>query len=96
MYKVGDICIGVNFVNQTHFNGMECVIKHGNKERTVRHYVTGKLYKEYGYLVEWENGERCSVAEYKLKLKRPPEEPSSWEKIKELCGFHPAKVKELM
>jgi hypothetical protein len=95
LYKVGDICIGVGFVApHAAFNGMECEIIAPLANRTGTSLIDGSPCQNWAYTVRWADGRELHVIEKRLRLKRPPEEKSSWEEIERICGFHPEKIEE--
>jgi hypothetical protein len=80
---MGDICVGVNFVNDTHHLGVECVV------------IEPLQRTRFGecYLVRWADEDHDRYAyPYTLRLKRPPSNydgnlAGDWG----LCPFNPYK-----
>lgn len=89
LYKIGDVCVGCNFTElAARFNGVECTIE-GNIQEQEGYNFSGILCKLNGYLVEWADGAQYIVSQENLRLKRPPEELSSWDRVMEICGYNP-------
>lgn len=95
IYKVGDVCVGRGFrlgARDSHFNGMECEIVRDFGTYEVTIYKTAiEARFDNSYRVKWVNGEETITPEKNLKLKRHPEELSSWKIIGELLGYNPFK-----
>jgi hypothetical protein len=93
LFKVGDVCIGQNFVRDLEYNGMECVVVGGLEVREWYRSDTGEGGCDINYLVRWENGEVCCQQPFYLRAKQPPRhwlnEVVSWETV----GWMPMDVK---
>jgi hypothetical protein len=92
VFKVGEICIGQNFLTNTECNGMEREIIGGLE---LREWMTpdGRKGMDMSYMVRWADGHECSQIGYNLRPKRPPkraiDEVVSWETV----GWMPFEVK---
>lgn len=73
-FKVGDICIGQNFVVDTERNGMECTIIGSLATYQLILYNNELLY---GYECEGEDGLQFVCAPHNLRLKHPPRSAKS-------------------
>ena len=86
-FKVGDICIGQNFINHAILNGMECQIIGGLESRHIRN--KNNTYFAQRYRVKWSDGCITAAQHLHLRLKKPPRREidtlTSWE----LCGWQP-------
>lgn len=93
-FKVGDICIGQNFIIQTCRNGEECEIIGGLKERSGRNPITKIPSVKLMYRVRWSDSTIAVVTPNKLRKKNSPKRDTrdidkvvSWED----CGWQPSK-----
>jgi hypothetical protein len=70
-FKVGEVCVGQNFVLDPKYNGVECVV-----DEPFGEYVgidrAGLPRRRIGYGVRWANGELSYVNPHNLRRKRPP------------------------
>jgi hypothetical protein len=71
-FKVGDVCVGQNFVFSTDRNGMECTVIGGLQMRPGINHITGKAAWEMLYDVRWADGAESFQEPYTLRRKRPP------------------------
>jgi hypothetical protein len=71
-FKVGDICVGQNFINHPEKNGMECTVIGGLQMRYGVDFRTGVAAWEMLYDVRWADGAESFQEPYTLRLKRPP------------------------
>ena len=83
IFKVGDICVGCNFVIDTELNGEECRILEGLQWREGIHQKTGEILKGWKYKVEWGDGTIMHVYPNNLKQNPPKrndmDTPVKWE-----------------
>lgn len=90
-FKVGDVCIGQNYVLSTERNGLECEILEGLQDRFFRNNHTQSLEYGQAYLVRWSDGDVWAVKHYQLRKKQPPKREIdtivSWEN----CAWSPEK-----
>jgi hypothetical protein len=93
LFKVGDICIGQNFVTNVSRNGMEGVVIGGLAVRTARNRVDHVVRTKVGYLIKWTDGVVGHVGPHNIRPKKPPRhrlnEMVSWETV----GWMPFEVK---
>lgn len=87
-FKVGDICIGQNFIFDTECNGMECEIIGGYELR--EGLWSGNLFPEkcYCYEVVWADGYICNAKEFNLKPRYDGNELVSWSD----CAWQPKQL----
>ena len=84
VFRIGDICIGQNFLDDVEYNGMECVVI-GGLER--REYLDQQADEDpiWSYEIEWETRETSIVAPLCLRLKKPDDDDAntivSWEEL---------------
>jgi len=71
-FKVGDICIGQNFIHHTEKNGMECEIIEKLAARLVYCRRTGEFEFGEHYGVRWADGEETYQEPSQLRRKQPP------------------------
>lgn len=72
-FKVGEVCIGQNFLPPLEYNGMECVIVEALAVVDCYCAVTGDvLPAEPRYCVQWSNGKVWAVKPMYLRRKQPP------------------------
>lgn len=94
MFKVGDICIGQNFVYATQYNGMECEIVGAPYIGPCVGAVTGEYYPPaLLYPVLWADGDVSVQMAHELRLRKPPSEFKGEQIIKSL--FTDTPIKEL-
>lgn len=71
-FKVGEVAIGQNFVNNTKYNGMECTVVSALDLVTTRHHITGEVTTAYRYGVKWADGWLTYQESHYLRKRRPP------------------------
>jgi hypothetical protein len=71
-FKVGEICVGQNFINAQYRNGMECKIVGALKLRQSINSTSGKVRLLESYLVQWADGDVTAQRPFFLRRKRPP------------------------
>lgn len=69
--RIGDICVGQNFINDAEYNGEECTVI---DFRPVNAVVpkTGEVRYGFFYIVKWCNGEVSAQERHTLRLKDQP------------------------
>jgi hypothetical protein len=98
-FKVGDLCVGQNLVNEIEYNGVDCVIIEGLHFSAFHSEISGVRGNAWGYMVRWADGDETFQQPHELRLKRPPSKddaepltdftPSSWD----VGPFNPYKQK---
>lgn len=89
-FKVGDVVEIINTTNpfNGHLLGMGAVVLGYHEDQTVPAVyisITAKsLFDEPTNLIK----------ESHLRLKRPPQETTTWRAVQEACGWSPVKTKE--
>lgn len=91
-FKVGEVCIGQNFVNSPELNGLECVIIGGLVERLSKHLITGLITSGFRYRVQFADGSIFAQEPYFLRLKQPPTSAKSIMRAAILKAKQPSKV----
>jgi hypothetical protein len=92
-FKVGDVCVGQNFIYDTCRNAMECTIVAGLEMRACFHAVVG-ANRRYCYLVEWEDGVVATVGPMNLRRKEPPKPAREIDTVVSWsdCAWSPERV----
>jgi hypothetical protein len=88
-FKVGDIVVGIGFVEDTYLNGTEGTVVECLGVVTLVGRLTGKEDTTDSYVVQWqfqEDGEADNISHYNLKLKKP--DVSGEEEIIRLFGLN--------
>lgn len=70
--KVGEVCIGQNFIISTEANGMECVIIGPLVLCECLVEPIGRWVLDYRHLVRWSDGAIDNVPARNLRRKQPP------------------------
>jgi hypothetical protein len=85
-FKVGDVCIGQNFVRDIDRNGVECTIIGGLEPRNYLDFHSGETFLLYCHEVEWSDGLISSIQPKNLRRKQPPSDITQWaaSKVKDL------------
>jgi hypothetical protein len=72
-FKVGEVCIGQNFVNFPEYNGCECLIERPLQMFGGFNRRTGEWCAvEPSYFVRWADGAGSWVGRHNLRRKQPP------------------------
>lgn len=80
-FKVGDICVGQNFVQSPELNGQECQITHPLGRFLTRDRVSGEIAMLSVWGVQFSDGFNTHVEPHRLRLKRRPSD-ESWADAK--------------
>lgn len=72
-FKVGEVCIGQNFINWPEYNGAECIVLSPERIDGGVDPRSGEV-SEFGptHTVQWDDGRIANVATTNLRRKRPP------------------------
>lgn len=93
VFKVGDVGIGQNFVNDPTRNGMECEIIGGLEMRLSFTESRREFTRGLRYQVKWADGLTTDQEAYYLRPKRPPRHWLNEVVIWESVGWMPMDVK---
>jgi hypothetical protein len=88
-FEVGEVVILQNVLNHYEANGEEAVILEGLDNRPIATIFGGHAYITC-YVIEWRDNMYMATP-HMLRKKPPP--PQSWEKIEEITGWNPTKIK---
>lgn len=70
-FKVGEVAVGVNFVDSARFNGLECIVLEGLHVEAGREPSTGCwIAPEPCYFVEWADDYHSLAAPRNLRRKQ--------------------------
>lgn len=90
-FKVGEVCVGQNFIYDLAYNGTECVIIGEFRER-MSIYDSGDITVSPCYKVEWADGTITDVDHRNLRRKQPPTGLASILRMFDLTAPAPREV----
>lgn len=71
-FKVGEVCVGINFIFDTQYNGVECVIVAPARPMTSINQASKIVSSDAKYEVKWNDGKLDFVRPRNLRRKQPP------------------------